>query len=321
MNPCSPSSDCGGKWRHPFAFGASFLLLACSVQPPRPAAETSALETAAATVASLPPAAPVNLPRKGGYYLDDGPLDPTLDLSTIPDAIPRVEPLHRFANRPYSVFGREYRPLAADASYRAEGIASWYGRRYHGQPTSSGERYDMFAMTAAHPTLPIPSYARVTNPTNGRSIVVRINDRGPFLHERLIDLSYVAAWKLGLLEQGSGKVIVERVFPAGAPTPPLAAATNGRAGAAPETAPATIEDRIEGDAHWLQLGAFSSRENAEALRAKLILALGDMGEKLSIRASANLYKLQLGPWRDAREARAVAETLKNAFALESVVVR
>ena len=135
----------------------------------------------------------------------------------IPDAVPRAEPLHRFANRPYQVFGKDYVPVANLAPFRQTGIGSWYGRRFHGSPTSSGEPYDMYAMTAAHPTLPIPSYARVTNLANGRSVVVRINDRGPFHAGRAIDLSYAAASKLGYLTQGSAEVQIEQIVPGGAP--------------------------------------------------------------------------------------------------------
>jgi rare lipoprotein A len=159
-------------------------------------------------------AKPAPAPGKGGYYKDDGPGDnPPANLDRVADATPRLEPLHRYANRPYSRFGKDYVPLTAVGPFRQTGLASWYGRRFHGQPTSSGEVYDMYAMTAAHPTLPIPSYARVSNPANGRSVVVRINDRGPFHSDRIIDLSYVAAWKLGLVASGSGLVTVEAIVP------------------------------------------------------------------------------------------------------------
>ena len=153
-------------------------------------------------------------PGRGGYYKDDGPGDnPPANLEQIADAVPKVEPLHRYANRPYNRLGKDYVPITAVGAFRQEGIASWYGKRFHGQPTSSGERYDMYAMTAAHPTLPIPSYARVTNLANRRSVVVRINDRGPFHSDRIIDLSYAAAWKLGIVEGGSGRVLVEAIVP------------------------------------------------------------------------------------------------------------
>ena len=153
-------------------------------------------------------------PKKGGYYKDDGPhANPPTNLASIPDAKPRAEPLHKFANRPYEVFGKNYVPLTSVRPFRQRGIASWYGKRFHGQKTASGEPYDMYAMTAAHPTLPIPSYARVTNVRNGRQVVVRINDRGPFHSNRVIDLSYAAAYRLGYIEAGSAEVEVEAVVP------------------------------------------------------------------------------------------------------------
>jgi rare lipoprotein A len=155
-----------------------------------------------------------SVPKKGGYYKDDGPdANPPANLGSIPDATPRFEPLNRFANRPYEVFGKKYVPLASVQPYHQRGIASWYGKRFHGQRTSSGERYDMYAMTAAHPILPIPSYARVTNLRNGRQVVVRINDRGPFHSDRVIDLSYAAAYRLGLIGAGSGEVEVDAIVP------------------------------------------------------------------------------------------------------------
>ena len=160
------------------------------------------------------PGPPQSAPGKGAYYKDDGPgANPPANLAAIPDAVPRAEPLHRFANRPYQVFGKDYVPLARVAPFREAGVGSWYGRRYHGSATSSGEKYDMYAMSAAHPTLPIPSYVRVTNVANGRSVVVRVNDRGPFHSDRIIDLSYTAAWKLGYVEAGSARVEVEAIVP------------------------------------------------------------------------------------------------------------
>ncbi|MFO1299483.1 MAG: septal ring lytic transglycosylase RlpA family protein [Burkholderiaceae bacterium] len=188
--------------------------------------------------ASAPPAAAA--PRRGGYYLDDGPgANPPVDLASIPDAVPRPEPLLPRTMRPYSVFGRQYTPMSQLEPYRERGMASWYGRRYHGQPTSSGEPYDMYAMTAAHPTLPIPSYARVTNVANGRSVVVRVNDRGPFLQNRVIDLSYTAAAKLGYVEAGSAEVEVDLItqFDGAAKTLASADAAPRGATAAPAAAP------------------------------------------------------------------------------------
>ena len=179
-----------------------------------PATPSAATPAPAATPAAPSAAAPAGQPSKGGYYKDDGPgATPPPNLAAVPDVVPRVEPLHRFANRPYQVFGKNYVPVANLAPFKQTGVGSWYGRRFHGAPTSSGEAYDMYAMTAAHPTLPIPSYARVTNSANGRSVVVRINDRGPFHSGRIIDLSYTAAWKLGYVEAGSARVEVESLLP------------------------------------------------------------------------------------------------------------
>jgi len=150
----------------------------------------------------------------GGYYKDDGPHErPPANLDRVADAVPRSEPLHRFANRPYQALGKQYVPMTSLQPFRQRGLASWYGKRYHGQKTSSGEVYDMYQMTAAHPTLPIPSYARVTSTKNGKSVVVRINDRGPFRSGRVIDLSYVAAHKLGYIQAGEAMVEVESIVP------------------------------------------------------------------------------------------------------------
>jgi len=153
-------------------------------------------------------------PKQGGYYKDDGPHErPPANLERVADAVPRSEPLHKWANRPYQALGKKYVPMTRIEPFRQRGMASWYGKRYHGQKTSSGETYDMYQMTAAHPTLPIPSYARVTNVANGKSVVVRINDRGPFHAQRVIDLSYVAAYKLGYIQAGQATVEVESVIP------------------------------------------------------------------------------------------------------------
>ena len=152
-------------------------------------------------------------PKEARFYQEDGPPDHVpAGLLATPDAIPHDEPLNPNANRPYVALGRTYVPDVSDAPFHQRGMASWYGRQFQGNRTASGERYDMFAMTAAHRTLPIPSYARVTNTHDGRSVIVRINDRGPFLHDRIIDLSYAAAARLGLATAGSGEVQIERIL-------------------------------------------------------------------------------------------------------------
>lgn len=150
--------------------------------------------------------------KGGGYYKDDGPgSNIPANIAAIPNAVPRIEP-HRPANaRPYVVFGKQYVPISTESPFRQQGTASWYGRKFHGNKTANGETYDMYSMTAAHPTLPLPSYAKVTHALSGKSVIVRINDRGPFHSSRIIDLSYVAAAKLNLIGPGSGQVVVEAI--------------------------------------------------------------------------------------------------------------
>lgn len=180
-----------------FMVVASLMLAACGTVPHRKA------ETPAATTAP-----------SGGYLPGDGPgADIPVNLDSIPDAVPKNEPLHRYANRPYIALGKTYRPITTVGNYKERGIASWYGKKFNGERTSSGELYDMYAMTAAHPTLPLPSYARVTNLANHRSVIVRVNDRGPFMNDRIIDLSYTAAHKLGIINDGSAQVEVESINP------------------------------------------------------------------------------------------------------------
>jgi len=249
------------------------------------------------------PEAPPAAARPGGYYKDDGPgANPPADLAAIPDAVPRAEPLHRYANRPYRALGRDYVPLASAAGFRQRGRASWYGRRYHGQKTSSGEPYDMYAMSAAHPVLPIPSYARVTNPANGRSVVVRVNDRGPFHADRVIDLSYVAAWKLDIVRSGSALVEVESVAPADAVP-------------APAPAPAA-----EAGGVYVQLGAFAARASAEGLRARLARELAWLPEAIEIAPSGALYRVRVGPFRSREDAQPVAERIQAELDLQPLIV-
>lgn len=197
-------------------------------EPPRQIATAPAVQPATAPAPA--PAPSSRIVRGGGYYLDDGPGDsPPADLDSIPDAVPKVEPLHRGAMKPYVVMNQSFTPMTELVPYKAQGMATWYGRRYHGKPTSTGEPYDMYAMTAAHPTLPLPSYVRVTNIANGKSVVLRVNDRGPFIDNRLIDLSYTAAYRIGVLGGGSALVEVESIIPGGSviakaapPAPPAA---------------------------------------------------------------------------------------------------
>ncbi len=325
---------------------AVLMLGACGSTPRRGAVVRDA------SVAAQQPAAAAPRPGRGGaYYQDDGPGDnPPANLDQLPDAVPRVERLARAANNPYTVFGRQYVPYKTLVSYRQRGIGSWYGRKFHGQRTSSGEPYDMYAMTAAHATLPIPSYARVTNVANERSVIVRINDRGPFHSGRLIDLSYAAAYKLGYAGAGSATVEVEAILPeempliaarkrqgaspADAALPaqaqaPVAdaepsaqvvlAAATGVPPQAPETAQALP---VDADARgvYLQLGAFSARENAENFRVRVYQQLAWLNDAIRIFARDGMYRLDLGPYRDREEAAGMAEKIGAALQFQPLIV-
>lgn len=243
----------------------------------------------------------------GKYYSDDGPPEKVPEnLGQIPDAVPRNEPFHRYANRPYTVFGHTYVPVLDKQPTKERGLASWYGRMFHGRKTASGEVYDMFAMTAAHKTMPIPSFARVTNVKNGQSVVVRINDRGPFHAGRIIDLSYAAAARIGIAAAGSGMVEVERIF---------APSDIALAPVAPPTM-ADVETPLvsqEAAALWLQLGAFSSAENAEQFRERARLSLPWILEPIDVSARDGLHRVRLGPYRNRQEAAAIADKVRQSL--------
>lgn len=298
------------------------LLAACSLQPPRPLIERSASPTAAALPApTFRPASPKVLSsvvrQGGGYYKDDGPGDnPPENIDAISDAVPRDEPLHRFANKAYSVFGKNYVPLNQRIHYKEAGIASWYGRKFHGQNTSSGEPYDMYGMTAAHPTLPIPSYVRVTNQRNGKSVILRVNDRGPFHADRVIDLSWTAAYKLGYLEQGSTQVELESILPGGEPVAqPIIRSASSDTGMAP------LPEVRRAEGHFIQIGAFGNRDNAEALRAHMARELGALGDKLVIDAANGMFRVQLGPWADAVAAQQAGNQVRERLGMNVITVQ
>jgi len=252
----------------------------------------------------------------GKYYLDDGPPDSTPgDLANVPDAVPRDEPFHKYANRPYTVFGQTYVPVVNKERTVQRGIASWYGKKFHGQRTSSGETYDMFAMTAAHPTFPIPSYARVTNVKNGKSVVVRINDRGPFHSNRIIDLSYAAAVRIGIASAGSGLVEVERVYEAVPPGPAVERIPPPQT-AIVETAVVTQEP----GGLWLQLGAFASRESADSFRDKMVRDLAWNREPLQVFSREGLHRVRMGPYRNRDEASAIADQVRRSLGFEPALI-
>jgi rare lipoprotein A len=265
------------------------------------------------------------LKNGGGFYKDDGPADDIPDgLDDIPDAEPKWEPLHKPATKPYVVLGKEYVPNTAVKPYKARGIASWYGKKFHGQKTSIGQDYDMFAMTAAHPTLALPSYVRVTQVQTGKSVIVRVNDRGPFHADRIIDLSYTAAYKLGLINGGSGEVDVEAII-AGEP------GSTTYSQVAPPSRPAINhpDDRNNTQSGtdgtlpkgtYLQLGAFSNPDNAENLKSHLSRELDWVSEPMRITQGGGIHRLQLGPYANRDDANQIAEKIQSTLGYKPTVV-
>ena len=217
----------------------------------------------------------------------DGPSGRSMDPGEIRDAQPRAEPRARYGNHsPYTVLGKTYTVMDSAEGYRERGIASWYGTKFHGRKTSSGEPYDMHAATAAHKRLPLPTYAEVTNLDNGRKVVVKVNDRGPFHEDRIIDLSYAAAIKIGMAEAGTARVEV-------------------RAITFDEPVTHTFTGDLDGEA-WLQAGAFSKKRSAKDLED----ALEDAGlDDVSVDKSGRLYKVYLGPYDEASKLNADANRI------------
>ena len=269
------------------------------------------------TAPKSPPAAQPS--RTGGFYQDDGPpAQVPADILSTPDAVPRIEPFHGGASRPYLALGRSYTPITDDRPLVQRGYASWYGRQFHGNRTSTGEVYDMFAMTAAHPTMPLPSYARVTNLRDGSSVVVRVNDRGPFKDGRVIDLSYAAAVRLGIAAKGTGEVEIQRITHR-----EIAAASSSTsvAAAAPIAAPAaaapppTASPPPAASGRWaVQLGAFAGADRAQELLARVQAELarpqaGSLPAELQprIESDGGLHRVLLGALPE-REAAATLAT-------------
>jgi rare lipoprotein A len=316
------------------------LLTACAGSPTRPvdgARPTAGPQTSPPGTARKPG---VTQKRGGGYYKDDGPGDDIPDnLDDIPDAQPRSEPLHRFANKPYVVLGKSYVPETSLKPFQQRGIASWYGKKFHGQKTSIGEPYDMFSMTAAHPTLAIPSYVRVTNVSSGKSVVVRVTDRGPFHADRIIDLSYAAAHRLGYINNGSTSVEIEAILPGDAitlsyaqvkpPVPIVKPATNFVERDEIELLAAALADSetqlaaptpLVRKGIFIQLGAFSNADNAESLRLHLSRELDWLSEGIQINAGGGIHRVQLGPYATRTDAEKVAEKIHLALGYKPGIV-
>jgi rare lipoprotein A len=232
----------------------------------------------------------------------DGPPPQPVDFSSIPDAVPRPEPRSPYGNPDsYVVNGRRYYVLKSSEGFVERGIASWYGRKFHGRRTSSGETYNMYAMTAAHKHLPLPTYVEVINLQNGGRVVVKVNDRGPFHDNRIIDLSYAAAGKLGILGRGTGLVEVRAVQP-------------GRAAGAPPVSPAPAVVTVGGGSggFYIQVGSFTNLDNAEQLRARLAELHGStVAIRQAVVSGQTVYRVRIGPLHDVETADAIVARLAH----------
>lgn len=259
------------------------------------------------------------LAKGGAFYKDDGP-DSRLPsyLDSVAEPTVKREPLHRYANRPYTVLGKRYVPRTRVGDFVQEGIGSWYGRKFHGQKTASGERYDMYAMTAAHPTLPIPSYVRVTNQKNGRSVVVRINDRGPFHKERIIDLSFLAACRLAYTSDGSAPLRVESLLP-GKYRRETEIDEDSIVHVQDTTTIAPLLEKPKGEI-FIQLAAFSSYGNAESFRIKVAEILNEPLEKIYLHSQQDMTRVRMGPFKDKASALEEVERLTGDHHIQAVIV-
>ena len=246
--------------------------------------------------------------NSGAYYLDDGPDEnPPDNLDKIPDAQPKYEPLSKWASRPYVAFDKKYTPMTKIIPFEEEGYASWYGKRYHGKKTSIGETYDMYQMTGAHKTLPLPCYIKVTNLKNKRSVIIRVNDRGPFIDERIIDLSYAAAHRLRIIETGSELVRIEMVNPS---------LTSKNIKGADNVTSANSSIKY----FYIQAGAFSNEDNASYLINRL--------SKIQFRNSLNIKKLSknslhlvtIGPYDSKIKAEQALKDISQKIQLNSFII-
>jgi len=247
----------------------------------------------------------------GSVSEKDGAPGKVPDISQIPDAVPRAEPRSKYGNpAQYEVFGKNYYTLTSADGYREKGIASWYGTKFHGRRTSSGEIYDMYEMTAAHKTLPLPSYVEVTNLENGRQVIVKVNDRGPFHDNRLIDLSYSAATKLGIVSKGTGLVEVKAITPGKAQKTVTAPARSAQ----PEKPSGSA-------AMFLQVGAFSTLNRAEQVKLRL---QQDIPDSISIMpvdgVQGTLYRVRVGPLASVADGDNLAARLVGLGFRDSHIV-
>ncbi len=337
------------RWLHPGLLSMAVLLSACttvdlrqdsppttekSARGPQSAASTTPGTTPGTTPAkpapTPAPAAPATAAKKpGGYYQDDGPADKIPEgLLDTPDAEPKVEPLAKGPSKPYTVFDQTYVPITDNRPFVQRGVGSWYGKKFHGQKTSSGELYDMFKMTAAHPTLPIPSYARVTNLRNGKQVIVRINDRGPFHSQRIIDLSYTAALKLDYIRGGSAELEVERLLPEEIARMQASKRSKSAVADADNDAIAKMAGNNSQPAvnagtggYYLQFGAYAQAQNAHAMRERLLSGWPTGIPQPMVVQSQGLYRLHAGPFENRELASNAARQLKSSSQIQTTVVQ
>ncbi|MFT7300503.1 MAG: rare lipoprotein A [Porticoccus sp.] len=252
----------------------------------------------------------------GGYGYGDGPPLKDIDVSGLPDAMPKLEPITKAGNKnPYTVMGETYQLLPTSSGYREHGIASWYGNKFHGRKTSNGETYDMYGMTAAHKTLPIPSYVRVTNMENGRSVVVRVNDRGPFHGGRIIDISYAGAKKLGYSANGTANVEVVAIDPRDYQPNAVVQPHIVETPVVVSVKPTIVTDNI-----YLQVGSFSTQVAADRLSERL---QGMSEYPVVIRQSQepqSLYKVLVGPVEDKVKLLDLSNLLQQSENLSPFVI-
>jgi rare lipoprotein A len=286
------------------------LLAACSSTPRTPTSDTGRTS-----------------PLPASSERDGPPLNPPADIALTPDAQPQIEPIRAGGpNKPYEVQGERYTPLTEDKPITQSGLASWYGRKFHGRPTASGELYSMYAMTAAHRTLPIPSYARIRNPKNGKEVIVRVNDRGPFHSQRVVDLSYAAAAKLDILH-GVSPVEIERItheaIRSGAwrrEGPTDTASTQSEPAAEPIPLQRDPVRTDAGRGWWVQLGAFGNHEAALSLQREVAKDNDWLSPLLALFHEKGLHKLQAGPYVSRGEALGALQRIRAALAVKPVLV-
>jgi rare lipoprotein A len=289
----------------------------------------------------------------------DGPPPTTpADLANVPDPEPRVEPIRPGGpNKPYSVLGQSYEPVAADVPWKQRGVASWYGQKFQGRRTASGELFSLYGLTAAHRTLPIPSYVRVRHVASGKEVIVRVNDRGPFHSARVLDLSYAAAMKLGIVSMGSAEVELERLTfedirtgawrrgePANGSSPapvddPIMALAQQAAPAslppsfessgpslAPAPAPAPVSESggraytPAAQGFWVQVAALGQRQGVEKLQQRINAELSSLTPLMAVFKESALFRLQVGPYESREQAQGVARTVRDVLALNPMVI-